>query len=172
MTVPSDVISQAATENRASPTPAVSSKRHQREVHKKYTNAVTPVMCPYDNCNHSPENGFSRWENFREHLRRRHRYTGDGPRGTSTRVNPWITIGVRDNRLPAAIADRYLDDSASESLSGANDKDHLRNEFKRLLEEVQEQNLRLAKFEQTVAVLQIVIAPLSKLQLTKQYVPS
>ncbi|KAF7712897.1 Zinc finger C2H2 type domain-containing protein [Penicillium ucsense] len=147
--------------------------RHQREVHKKYTNAITPIVCPYTDCNRSSGNGFTRRENLREHLRRRHRHTDDVNRGTSTVVNPWITeVGVPDNHLPAAFVDNCRDDSPSEILSEANDKGHLRNEFKQLLEEVQEQNRRLKELEHTVAALQSAIAPSSPLQLTKQYVPS
>jgi hypothetical protein len=46
--------------------------RHQREVHKKNIAAKTNFMCPHASCNRSTGQGFTRQENLKEHLRRRH----------------------------------------------------------------------------------------------------
>jgi hypothetical protein len=55
--------------------------RHQREVHRKNLNGP-PIMCPYADCNRSSGNGFTRQENLREHLRRRHLHTHDVSSGS------------------------------------------------------------------------------------------
>ena len=46
--------------------------RHQREVHKKNGSSKSPLMCPHPNCNRHTGVGFTRQENLKEHLRRRH----------------------------------------------------------------------------------------------------
>jgi hypothetical protein len=45
--------------------------RHQREVHEKETGR-RPLMCPHADCHRSSGHGFSRLENLKEHLRRKH----------------------------------------------------------------------------------------------------
>src|SRR3979490_2183598 len=52
--------------------------RHQREVHKKNATTKKPLMCPYGDCNRSTGNGFTRQENLKEHLRRRHMHSENG----------------------------------------------------------------------------------------------
>ncbi|KAI2786992.1 hypothetical protein POX_f07345 [Penicillium oxalicum] len=146
--------------------------RHQREVHRKHANTGTTNICPYTDCSRGSGNGFTRQENLREHLRRLHRHTEDISRVSSTLVNPWITVGVHDNRLPAAVVDRCHDAFPSETLSQANDKGSVHNEFKELVGKVQEQNRRLEELEQVVAGLRAAITPSSHLKLEKQYVPS
>lgn len=106
---------------------------HQREVHQKYTNARMPIMCPYADCGRSSGNGFTRRENLREHLRRRHQHADD--------------FG-RNNRLHDATKD----------LSEANDGGNIRKEFTQLYREVQVYDRRLEELECKVAVLQSAIA--------------
>ncbi|KAK2764344.1 hypothetical protein FQN54_009037 [Arachnomyces sp. PD_36] len=53
--------------------------RHQREVHKKNIKSKSPRMCPYPDCNRSTGVGFTRQENLKEHLRRRHMHTDISP---------------------------------------------------------------------------------------------
>lgn len=49
--------------------------RHQREVHRKNNDVKDLLMCPYDGCNRSTGNGFTRRANLRDHLCRRHTHT-------------------------------------------------------------------------------------------------
>ncbi|KAJ5618911.1 hypothetical protein N7510_002895 [Penicillium lagena] len=108
--------------------------RHQREVHKKNTDAKKPLMCPYADCNRSAGNGFTRQENLREHLRRRHMHTDDG----SIVVDmPW----ERGNDLEGLPA---TDENGVD----------LHNELKRLRREVQEKDRRLEELERIVSGLQ------------------
>lgn len=46
--------------------------RHQREVHKKNVATKINFMCPHAGCNRGIGQGFTRQENLKEHLRRRH----------------------------------------------------------------------------------------------------
>jgi hypothetical protein len=80
--------------------------RHQREVHKKNTDTKKALMCPYTDCNRSTGNGFTRQENLREHLRRRHMHNDEGP--SLIADIPWDRTdlegveGVRASSLPGA----------------------------------------------------------------------
>ncbi|KAJ5729024.1 uncharacterized protein N7483_003532 [Penicillium malachiteum] len=132
--------------------------RHQREVHKKNTDAKKSLMCPYADCNRSTGNGFTRQENLREHLRRRHMHTDDGQPSIMVDM-PWERAneleGVRANSLPATGAKRKLDSPNGDLLDEENDDLH--NEVKRLRREVQEKDRRLEELERIVAGLQQVI---------------
>lgn len=46
--------------------------RHQREVHKKNQAMGMELYCHYPNCNRSNSQPFTRQENLKEHIRRRH----------------------------------------------------------------------------------------------------
>jgi Zinc finger, C2H2 type len=46
--------------------------RHQREVHKKNQSIGRELYCQYPNCNRSNSQPFTRQENLKEHIRRRH----------------------------------------------------------------------------------------------------
>ncbi len=46
--------------------------RHQREVHKKNKSTGRELFCHYPNCNRSTSQPFTRQENLKEHIRRRH----------------------------------------------------------------------------------------------------
>ncbi|KAJ5247532.1 hypothetical protein N7468_002515 [Penicillium chermesinum] len=113
--------------------------RHQREVHKKNTDAKKPLMCPYADCNRSTGNGFTRQENLREHLRRRHMHTDDGGVPSIMVDMPW----ERANEL--------------EGLPGTEENGDIHNEVKRLRLEVQEKDRRLEELERIVAGLQQAI---------------
>ncbi|KAJ5449676.1 uncharacterized protein N7458_006125 [Penicillium daleae] len=132
--------------------------RHEREVHKKDASARAPIFCPYEDCNRSSGNGFTRQENLREHLRRRHLHTDDVSAGFSILVNPLVSLDFRANHLPAAVVDTCYDASLSETLSQANDKGSLHNEFEQLYREDRLKGRRIEELERKVAVLQATIA--------------
>lgn len=131
--------------------------RHQREVHKKHTDAKKPLMCPYADCNRSAGNGFTRQENLREHLRRRHMHTDDG--GPQVVVeSPWDRAheleGLRANSLPAAGIKRRHDSPNGDFPETDENGSELHNEVKRLRREVEEKDRRLEELERIVAGLQ------------------
>lgn len=133
--------------------------RHQREVHKKNTDAKKPLMCPYTDCNRSTGNGFTRQENLREHLRRRHMHTDDGP--SIMAYNPWDDEleGVRSNSLPAAGTKRRHESPNEDRPETDENGFDLQSELKRLRREVQEKDQRLADLERIVNTLQQAIPP-------------
>ncbi|KAJ5471989.1 hypothetical protein N7539_008558 [Penicillium diatomitis] len=108
---------------------------HQREVHKKNNDTKEPLMCPYTDCNRSTGNGFTRRENLREHLRRRHMHTDDG----------LTTSNLMD--MPGERANPNSDENC----------DDLRNEVKRLRREMQKKDRRLEQLERIVTDLQKAI---------------
>ncbi|KAJ5291674.1 hypothetical protein N7478_000925 [Penicillium angulare] len=132
--------------------------RHQREVHKKNTDAKKPLMCPYTDCNRSTGSGFTRQENLREHLRRRHMHTDDGQPSLILDM-PWDREneldGVRANSLPATGMKRKHDSPNGDL--GDEEGGDLHNEVKRLRREVQEKDRRLEELERIVAGLQQVM---------------
>jgi hypothetical protein len=131
--------------------------RHQREVHKKNTDAKKPLMCPYADCNRSAGNGFTRQENLREHLRRRHMHPDDG---TIVVDMPWERgtdlEGVRAASLPntAGIKRKHSPDGHPELPETDENGVDLHNELKRLRREVQEKDRRLEELERIVSGLQ------------------
>ncbi|KAH0545113.1 hypothetical protein FGG08_000725 [Glutinoglossum americanum] len=56
--------------------------RHEREVHKKHGGPKEALYCPHSSCKRSSGQGFTRRENFNEHLRRVHK-EGDEKRDES-----------------------------------------------------------------------------------------
>jgi hypothetical protein len=135
--------------------------RHQREVHKKNNNAKKPLMCPYKDCNRSTGNGFTRQENLREHLRRRHMHTKEGPTASILVGIPWERDseleGVRTNCPPATALKRKYD-SPNDKLPGSEQNgEDLHNEVMRLRREVLEKDRRLVQLERIVADLQQAI---------------
>lgn len=130
--------------------------RHQREVHKKNTDAKKPLMCPYGDCNRSTGNGFTRQENLREHLRRRHMHNDEGV--PQVVVDPWDRAneleGLRANSLPATGMKRRLDSPNGDLGETDENGVELHNEVKRLRREVQEKDRRLEELERIVAGLQ------------------
>lgn len=133
--------------------------RHQREVHKKNTDAKKPLMCPYGDCNRSTGNGFTRQENLREHLRRRHMHTDEGP---SIMVDsPWDRANelgdIRSNSLPATgitgVKRRHESPNGDMPETDESGMD-LHGELKRLRREVQEKDQRLLDLERIVNSLQ------------------
>ncbi|KAJ5135492.1 uncharacterized protein N7515_004770 [Penicillium bovifimosum] len=114
--------------------------RHQREVHKKNTDAKKPLMCPYSDCNRSTGNGFTRQENLREHLRRRHMHNDEAP--------PMVDMTW----------DRPPNSTVSKALSGTDENGiNLHDEVKRLRREVEEKDRRLEELERIVAGIQQAI---------------
>ncbi|KAJ5682471.1 hypothetical protein N7462_005636 [Penicillium macrosclerotiorum] len=135
--------------------------RHQREVHKKNTDAKKPLMCPYADCNRSTGNGFTRQENLREHLRRRHMHTDDGGPSSILVDMPWDRAneleGMRANSLPATGMKRKHDSPNGDLAETDENGVDLHNEVKRLRREVQEKDRRLEELERIVAGLQQAI---------------
>lgn len=131
--------------------------RHQREVHKKNTDAKKPLMCPYGDCNRSTGNGFTRQENLREHLRRRHMHNDDGVPQVVVDL-PWDRAneleGLRANSLPATGMKRRFDSPNGDLGETDENGVELHNEVKRLRREVQEKDRRLEELERIVAGLQ------------------
>jgi hypothetical protein len=134
--------------------------RHQREVHKKNDNKK-PLMCPYKDCNRSTGNGFTRQENLREHLRRRHMHTEEGPTAPILVGIPWEHAneleGVRTNCGPATALKRKHDSLNDKLPDSEENGEDLHNEVMRLRREVLEKDRRLAQLERIVADLQQAI---------------
>ncbi|GES59217.1 C2H2 transcription factor [Aspergillus terreus] len=133
--------------------------RHQREVHKKNVNAKKPLMCPYADCNRSTGNGFTRQENLKEHLRRRHMHTDNGHASDLSMVPPADLDGT--SSLPPPPLKRKRDsmeeDASIEIPEEEENGVDLRNELKRLRREVQEKDRRLEELERIVSGLQQAI---------------
>lgn len=130
--------------------------RHQREVHKKNVNAKKPLMCPYTDCNRSTGNGFTRQENLKEHLRRRHMHTENGHASDLPMVpSPELDGAVS---LPTSAVKRKresMDGDASVELPDEEGPDvDMHNELKRLRREVEEKDRRLEELERIVSGLQ------------------
>lgn len=132
--------------------------RHQREVHKKNTDTKKALMCPYTDCNRSTGNGFTRQENLREHLRRRHMHNDDGASALVVDL-PWDrpdlegVEGVRAPSLPTTGMKRRHSPNGDLPETDENGTD-LHHEVKRLRREVQEKDRRLEELERIVAGLQ------------------
>lgn len=84
-------------------------------------------------------------------------------------VDPCMSMGVRANHLPVAIAGPCHNCSTGERLSEANDVACIHNEFEQLLQMHHEQNERIANLEENVAKLQAAIASSFDPQLKKQH---
>lgn len=130
--------------------------RHQREVHKKNGTATKKaLMCPYADCNRSTGNGFTRQENLKEHLRRRHMHTenGNSPELSALTVD---MDGLKSTFLDPSPSLKRKHDGTEMSPDGVEDGDNmdLHNELKRLRREVEEKDRRLEELEKIVAGLQ------------------
>ncbi|OQD82170.1 hypothetical protein PENANT_c023G10854 [Penicillium antarcticum] len=139
--------------------------RHQREVHKKNTDAKKALMCPYNDCNRSTGNGFTRQENLREHLRRRHMHGDENPplvvdlpwdRATELEGVEGVE-GVRVPSLPATGMKRRHDSHDGNLPETDENGTELHHEVKRLRREVEEKDRRLEELERIVAGLQQAI---------------
>lgn len=132
--------------------------RHQREVHKKNTDTKKALMCPYGDCNRSTGNGFTRQENLREHLRRRHMHSDEGA-SLVVDLPPWDRSelegveGVRAPSLPATGMKRRHSPSVEIHEADETGAD-LHHELKRLRREIQEKDRRLEELERIVSGLQ------------------
>lgn len=135
--------------------------RHQREVHKKNVNARKPLMCPYADCNRSTGNGFTRQENLKEHLRRRHMHTENGTSPDFPVLPSTDMDAMRASSLPAFSGGKRkresIDDPTLTIGDGEENGVDLRNELKRLQREVEEKDRRLEELERIVAGLQQAI---------------
>ncbi|ERF73909.1 hypothetical protein EPUS_05921 [Endocarpon pusillum Z07020] len=71
--------------------------RHQREVHKKNNSVGRDLYCPVPNCNRSSHQPFTRQENLKEHMRRRHLPEGEI---TSPGLQSVVTASATPSRPP------------------------------------------------------------------------
>jgi hypothetical protein len=115
-------------------------------------------MCPYADCNRSTGNGFTRQENLKEHLRRRHMHTDNGTSPELPTAHISDVEGIRTAFLAQGPPlKRKRDSTDSEPIVVSDDDGNaidLRNELKRLRDEVQEKDRRLEELERIVAGLQ------------------
>jgi Aberrant zinc-finger len=142
--------------------------RHQREVHKKNASAKKPLMCPYADCNRSTGNGFTRQENLKEHLRRRHMHTENGASPELPVTQTADTDIVRTAFLPPATVIKRKHDTAETASVALQDEDSnaidIQNELKRLRVEVQEKDRRLEELKKVVEELQQSVPPVATMQ--------
>lgn len=134
--------------------------RHQREVHKKNTDTKKPLMCPYADCNRSTGNGFTRQENLKEHLRRRHMHTENGISPDLPMIATAELDSLRACADPHTMGMKRKHDSMDDpSLSLPEEENgvDLRSELKRLRREVQEKDRRLEELERIVSGLQQIL---------------
>jgi hypothetical protein len=123
--------------------------RHQREVHKKNTAAKKPLMCPHQDCNRSSGHGFSRLENLKEHLRRRHTsIDGQAPDELAEQVKL-----EADGEAPSRKRKRYSDRTDTTGYEDSEDSEDLREQIKRLKKEGEEKDRRLRELEANVQSL-------------------
>lgn len=124
-------------------------------------------MCPYADCNRSTGNGFTRQENLKEHLRRRHMHTDTGPAAELPAQTPDVD-SMRASALPIAPVLKRRRDSLEDAAVLFQEEDgngiDLRNELKRLRQEVQEKDRRLEELERIVAGLQQAMPPAATTQ--------
>jgi hypothetical protein len=135
--------------------------RHQREVHKKNVDAKKPLMCPYADCNRSTGNGFTRQENLKEHLRRRHLHAENGTSPELPIVPTAETDGMRASSLPTFSGGKRKRESIDDPTLAIPDEEEngvdLREEVKRLRGEAEEKDRRLEELERIVTGLQQAI---------------
>ncbi|CRG89669.1 hypothetical protein PISL3812_06708 [Talaromyces islandicus] len=132
--------------------------RHQREVHKKNATAKKLLMCPYTDCNRSKGDGFTRQENLKEHLRRRHMHTDTGSSSELSALAVAEVEGLKSTFLeqsPGLKRKHDATESPLDVLEGDGDESvGLHDEVKRLRREVEEKDRRLEELERIVAGLQ------------------
>ena len=114
-------------------------------------------MCPYADCNRSAGHGFTRQENLKEHLRRRHMHTGNGPT-TDVGIMPQAEFdGLRDSSVPDSTGNRRkresIDDVSGVIVDGDENGVELRNEVKKLRHEAEEKDRRLGELERIVQAM-------------------
>lgn len=140
--------------------------RHQREVHKKNTKAKSPRMCPYPDCNRSTGTGFTRQENLKEHLRRRHMHNDISP-GMPLAKTPDVEAmpAPSVSALPPSPAIKKRKRSTDQhSLSTATSDDGSeysvdpREEVKRLRLQIEAKDRRLQELEGIIFTLQQTIS--------------
>lgn len=135
--------------------------RHQREVHKKNVNAKKPLMCPFADCNRSTGNGFTRQENLKEHLRRRHLQTENGTAADLPIIPTGEADAIRASSLPTFPGDKRKRESIDDPTLTIGDEEEngvdLRSEVKRLRREAEEKDRRLEELERIVTGLQQAI---------------
>lgn len=133
--------------------------RHQREVHKKNINAKKLLMCPYADCNRSTGHGFTRQENLKEHLRRRHMHSENGTTADLSNMIASELDGASSISAASAVKRKRgsLEDGSVELAEDEENGVDMRNELKRLRREVEEKDRRLEELERIVGGLQQAI---------------
>ncbi|THC93814.1 hypothetical protein EYZ11_006703 [Aspergillus tanneri] len=140
-------------------------------------NAAGQIYCDHPECQQAPPtfrrpcewntgNGFTRQENLKEHLRRRHMHPENG-HASDLPIVPTSELDGAPSLPPAPPAikrkrDSLDEDPAVELPEDDEEVEHqnsvnLRNELKRLRREVQEKDRRLEELERIVSGLQQAI---------------
>lgn len=118
-------------------------------------------MCPYTDCNRSTGTGFTRQENLKEHLRRRHMHTENGASPDLPVLPTTDMDAIRASSLPTSSGGKRKRDSIDDPTLTIGDEEEngvdLRNELKRLRREAEEKDRRLEELERIVAGLQQAI---------------
>ncbi|KAI9767762.1 MAG: hypothetical protein M1840_005443 [Geoglossum simile] len=118
--------------------------RHEREVHKKHGGPKEELYCPHSTCKRSSGQGFTRRENYNEHLRRVHKEgdekRDDSPEGDDN-SEPQIEVGRKRKR-------KSVTSVGSDSVPVADDSEYLRKEVKRLRRENEGMKNRLQRLEE------------------------
>jgi Zinc finger, C2H2 type len=111
--------------------------RHQKEVHKKHKTSEKEIYCPYPHCNRNTSQPFTRRENLKEHIRRRHV-------GEDATISPSVR---RVETTATAFAEPLQDFSRKRKRTTADDSDEERQSGEEDSEEdgASEQNSRLRK---------------------------
>ena len=134
--------------------------RHQREVHKKNTKAKSPRMCPYTDCNRSTGTGFTRQENLKEHLRRRHLHNDTSPElllakspdveATTAPSMPALPLAPIVKKRKRS-ADHHTTSTATSDDGSEYSGLDLREEVKRLRLQVRDRNRRVQDLEEVIS---------------------
>lgn len=137
--------------------------RHQREVHKKNAKA----NCPYPDCNRSTGAGFTRQENLKEHLRRRHRVldiSPDTPLARTPDVEAMPAPSVPALLSPASASKKRKRSTDQQTPSTATSDDGSeysvdpREEVKRLRLQLEDRDRRVEELEKSISNLQRIIS--------------
>lgn len=131
--------------------------RHQREVHKKNKSTGKELYCPYPDCNRSKSQSFTRKENLKEHIRRRH-VPGDAmvsPGTQSTIATPTTPPRPVQNRSlkRKRTTSTDLDDELQSSEEGT-DEEEGSEPVKRLKQMIRDRDTRIRDKDIRIGMLE------------------
>ncbi|KAH0562096.1 hypothetical protein GP486_003201 [Trichoglossum hirsutum] len=122
--------------------------RHEREVHKKHGGPKEALYCPHSSCKRSSGPGFTRRENYNEHLRRVHGETAerrDEPLEGDDNSDAHVEVGRKRKRKSSSAAS-----ARSDSAPITDDTESLRDEVKRLRRENEEMRNSFQRLEEAI----------------------